>query len=97
MDVKSEFIHGELQEEIYMQKPKGFQEDPSLVCRLKKSLYGVNQSHKDWYAKMDIFLLSLGFERCKYDPNVYLKHVGDVLHVIVLHVDDILITSVCTK
>ena len=41
MDVKSDFLHGELQEEIYMQHPKGFQEGPSLVCRLKKSLYGL--------------------------------------------------------
>ena len=44
MDVKSEFIHGEIQEDIYMKQPKCFQEDPSLVCRLKKSLYGLKQA-----------------------------------------------------
>ena len=70
MDVKSAFLHGELNEEIYMQKPKGFQEYLSLVFRLKKSLYGLTQAPRAWYAKMDSFLLSIGFIRCKYDPNV---------------------------
>ena len=63
MDVKSVFLHGELQEEIYMQQLEGFQWDPSLVCRLKKSLYGLKQSPRAWYAKMDSFLLSIGFTR----------------------------------
>ena len=65
MDVKSEFIHGEIQEEIYMHKNEGFQEDHSFVCRLKKSLYGLKQAPRAWYAKMDNFLISLGFERWK--------------------------------
>ena len=63
MDVKSEFIHGEIQEEIYMQQPKGFIEYTSLVCKLKKYFYGLKQAPRAWYAKMDNFLLSLGFER----------------------------------
>ena len=75
MDVKSAFIHGEIQEEIYMQKPECFQEDPSLVCRLNNSLYGLNQASRAWYAKMDNFMLSLSFVRCKYEPNVYLQHI----------------------
>ena len=63
MDVKSAFLHGEIHEEIYMQKPECFQEDPSLLCRLKKSLYGLKQAPGAWYAKMDAFLLSIGFTR----------------------------------
>ena len=78
-----------------MKHPEGFIHYPSLVCRLKKSLYGLKQAPRAWYAKMDNFLLSLGFERCKYDPNVYLQHIGDSLQVIVLYVDDILITRSC--
>ena len=46
-----------------MQQPKGFQEDPSLVCRLKKSLYGLKQAPRAWYAKIDVFFLSIGFTR----------------------------------
>ena len=63
-DVKSAFFHGKLHEYIYMQHLEGFQEDPSLVCRMKKSLYGLKQAHGAWYAKMDAFLLSIGFTRC---------------------------------
>ena len=80
-----------------MKKPEFFQEDPSLVCRLKKSIYVLKQAPRAWYAKMANFLLSLGFVRCKSDPNVYLQHIGNVLQVIVLYVDDILITCSCTK
>ena len=80
-----------------MQQPEGFQEDPSLLCRLNKSLYGLKQSLRTWYAKMGKFMLSVGFIRCKYDPNAYLQHIGDVLQFIVLYVDEILITDSCTK
>ena len=78
MDVKSAFIHGEIQEDICIQKPKFFIEDLSLVCRLNNSLYGLKEVPRAWYPKMDKFMLSLGFERCKYDINVYLQHVGDL-------------------
>ena len=97
MDVKSAFIHGEIQEDIYMHQLEGLQNYPSLVFRLNKSLYRFKQAPRAQYAKMDNFLLSLGFERCKYDPNIYLKHVGDVFQVIVLYFDDFFITSSCTK
>ena len=58
MDVKSSFLHGDLKEYIYMKKPKGFIDDPSLVCRLRKSLYGFKQAPRAWYSKMDAFLMS---------------------------------------
>ena len=77
MDVKSEFLHGEIKQDIYMQKTKGFSEDNSLVCSLNKSLYGLKQAPRAWYAKMDNFLLSLGFERCTSDPNVYFVGKND--------------------
>ena len=97
MDVKSVFIHDEINDEVYMLKNEGFIEDPSLVCRLNKSLYGLKKAPRAWYAKMDNFLLLLGFERCKYDPNVYFQHVGELLQVIVLYVDDLLIIGSCTQ
>ena len=73
MDVKCAFLNGYLTEYIYMQQPQVFSTNPYLVCRLRKSLYGLKQSPRAWYAKIDSFLLSLNFVRYKSDPNVYLK------------------------
>ena len=76
-----------------MQKHAGFIGDPSLVRRLKKYLYGLKQAPRAWYAKMDNFMLSLGFERCKYDPNVYLRNFGDLFQFILMYIDEIFITG----
>ena len=76
-----------------MQQPQGFATNPSLVCRLRKSLYGLKQAPRAWYAKIDSFLLSPNFFRCKLDPNVYLKLFNGSLMIIVLYVDDLLITG----
>ena len=94
MDVKFAFLHGDLQEEIYMEQPPRYvQDNSSLVCLLNKSLYGLKQVPRAWYAKMDSFLLDTGFSRCHVDPNVYTKKVGNHLIIFVLYVDDILLTS----
>ena len=97
MDVKSEFLHGDLHEDIYMQKHEGFIHDPSLVFKLNKSIYGLKQAPRAWYAKMENFLLSIGFERCRYDPNVYFHNFGYLLQVIMMYFYDRLITGSFTK
>ena len=88
MDVKCAFLNGDLTEEIYMYQPQLFATNPSLVCRLRNSLYGLKQA-----SKIHSFLLSLNFVRCKLDPNVYLKLINGSLMIIVLYVDDLLITG----
>jgi hypothetical protein len=94
MDVKFPFLHGDLQEEIYMEQPLGYvQNDSNLVCHLKKSLYGLKQAPRVWYAKMDNFLPDTSFCRCHSDPNVYTKKVGSHLIILVLYVDDLILTS----
>eukprot|EP00253_Pinus_taeda_P024696 PITA_24696 len=93
MDVKNAFLHGDLSEEIYMEQPHGFIQDSSLVCRLKKPLYGLKQALRAWYEKMNSFLLSQNFERCKSNPNVYMLKTHDSLLILVLYVDDLLITE----
>eukprot|EP00253_Pinus_taeda_P024351 PITA_24351 len=94
MDVKSVFLHGDLHEEIYMEQPLGFiQTNFSLVCRLKKSLYGLKQAPRAWYAKMDSFLLDTGFSRRHSDNIVYTKKVGKSLIILVLYVDDLILTG----
>ena len=61
MDVKSAFLHGDINEEIYMKQPKGYITDPYLVCKLKNSLYGLKEAPRGWYSKMDAFLLLQNF------------------------------------
>ena len=80
-----------------MKKPEFFVSNPSFVCRLKKSLYGLKQAPRAWYAKIHEFLLSLSFVRCKSDPNVYLKMIHGSLMIILLYVDDLLITGSSKK
>eukprot|EP00253_Pinus_taeda_P002436 PITA_02436 len=93
MDVKNAFLHGDLEEEIYMEQPPGYMHNSSLVCKLKKSLYGLKQAPRAWYAKMDPYLLSQNFVHCKSDSNVYFLKKIDSLLIIVLYVDDLLITG----
>jgi hypothetical protein len=65
LDVKTAFLHSELEEEIYMDQPEGFivpgKED--LVCKLKRSLYGLKQSPRRWCKRFDSFMLAHGFKR----------------------------------
>lgn len=91
MDVKSAFLLGDLEKEIYIKQIEGYIDDHPLVCRLRESLYGIKQAPRAWYAKMDSFLLSQYFQRCKSDSNVYMRHDGNSLRLIVLYVDDRLI------
>ena len=78
LDVKTAFLHGELEEEIYMDQPEGFivpgKED--FVCKLNKSLYGLKQSTRQWYKRFDSFMMSHGFKRSEYDSCVYIKFVN---------------------
>ena len=98
MDVKYTFLHGDLQEEIYMEQPPDYvQNDSSLVFHLKKSLYGLKKSPQYWYAKMDNFLIENKFSRCHFDPNVYTKKVGIDLIICILYVDDLILTGSDSK
>ena len=71
MDVKTTFLHGDLEEDIYMSQPAGFTatgEDNHLVCRLKKSLYGLKQAPRMWYQKFDSYIRQLGYNRSDSNP-----------------------------
>jgi hypothetical protein len=71
LDVKTTFLHGDL-EEIYMDQPEGFimPGKEKFVCKLKKSLYGLKQSPRQWYKKFDSFMIANGFKRSLYDRCV---------------------------
>ncbi|CAL2237091.1 unnamed protein product [Prunus armeniaca] len=95
MDVKTAFLHGDLEETIFMAQPEGFVEygKENLVCPLKKSLYGLKQSPRQWYKRFDYFMLKINFRRCLYDCCVYYHVFQDgMIILLLLYVDDMLIT-----
>ena len=75
LDFKTTFLHGDLDEEIYMEQPEGFVQHHKgrLVCKLNKSLYGLKQSPRKWYKKFDSFMVSQCYTRSEYDHCLYLK------------------------
>jgi hypothetical protein len=99
LDVKTAFFHGELEKEIYMDQPEGFivlgKED--LVCKLKRSLYGLKHSPSQWYKRFASFMLAYGFKRSQYDSCVYIKFVNGSPIYLLLYVDDILIIAKSKK
>jgi len=96
LDVKTTFLHGDLEEEIYMQQPQGYEVKgkEKLVCRLKKSLYGLKQAPRQWYLKFDRFMSEQGYTRCHSDHCVYLKRKNDGSYIILLlYVDCMLVAG----
>ena len=75
MDVKIVFLNGVVEEEVYVEKPLGFEthDRDSHVCRLKKALYSLKKEPRTWYNKIDCFLSSLDFTKSKADSNLYYK------------------------
>ena len=96
LDVKTTFLHGDLDEEIYMAQPRGFEVKGKeyLVCRLKKSLYGLKQAPRQWYLKFDRFMQEHGYTQCHSNHCVYFKRLDDDSYIILcLYVDDMLVVG----
>eukprot|EP00253_Pinus_taeda_P036060 PITA_36060 len=95
IDVKSAFLNGDLQEEVYMTQPPGFKiaGQEQKVRRLAKALYGLKQAPGAWYMKIDQYLTDHGFQQSPSDANLYIKHTGDDILFVVVYVDDLIITG----
>uniref|UniRef100_A0ACD5Z7T1 Uncharacterized protein n=1 Tax=Avena sativa TaxID=4498 RepID=A0ACD5Z7T1_AVESA len=95
LDVKTAFLHGELEEEIYMDQPEGFivPKKEDFVCKLKRSLYGLKQSPRQWYKRFNSFMISQGFKRSQFNSCVYIKFVNGSPIYLLLYVDDMLIAA----
>lgn len=92
MDVKSEFLNGDLEEEVYIENPEGFSliEEGDMVCKLKKEFYGLKKSPITRYVRLDKYLKKLGFSKGTVDSKLYLKEIDNGLLIIVIFVDDII-------
>ena len=94
MDVKTAFLHGDLEEEIYMKQPDGFQVEgkEDYVCRLRKSLYGLKQAPRQWYKKFEFVMCEQGYKKTTSDHCVFVKKFSnDDFIILLLYVDDMLI------
>jgi transposase InsO family protein len=95
MDVKTAFLNGDIDHEVYMQQPEGFVEHGSegKVCKLHKSIYGLKQSPRLWYKKLHDFLCHIGFERLHADPSAYRLVDGAEMVIMIIYVDDLILCS----
>ena len=95
MDVNTTFLHGAIKEEVYVEKPLGFevQDRDTHVCRLKKALYGLKKAPIAWYERIDSYLMKLGFTRSNANLNLYFKVDRQKPLIMVLYVDDLLLTG----
>ena len=87
MDVKTAFLYGQIDDEIYMQQPEGFSDNSGRVCRLNKALYGLKQSPRVWYNTLSDHLASFGFTSIDADSSVFSRGTT----FIAVYVDDLLI------
>ena len=95
MDVKNAFLHGDLQEEVYMMQPEGYEDNahPDFVCRLRKALYGLKQAPKAWSDKIGQYLVTIGFQISNSDFSLYVKRTNRGIVLVVIYVDDLIITG----
>lgn len=100
LDIRTAFLYGELQEEIYMEQPEGFiiPGKEEHVCRLLKSIYGLKQASRAWNRKFNDFILKFGLSQCQADPCVYFRHQrmgeeDEEFTILIIYVDDGIIFS----
>ena len=93
MDIKTAFLHGDVEEELYMEQPEGMEDGSGRVCRLRKAIYGLKQAPRAWYHKLEETLLEGGFKKSVSDHSLFLLCEGEDFLMMLVYVDDILLFS----
>jgi hypothetical protein len=98
LDVDNAFLHGDLDEDVYMKIPQGLHGLPDKkVCKLVKSLYGLKQASRQWYAKLSQFLITIGYIQMPSDPTLFTKRTSTSFTCLLVYVDDIVLTGDCLE
>ena len=95
LDIENAFLHGDLQEEVYMEQPPGFVAHGEIgkVCCLRKALYGLKQSPRAWFGKFNQAVEKFGLQKSKSDHSVFYRNSHSGIILLVVYVDDIVITG----
>ena len=96
LDVKSAFLHGELNEAVFIEQPQGYEKkgEEHKVYKLKKALYGLKQAPRAWYSRIEAYFIKEGFERCSCDHTLFIKTGdGGKILIVSLYVDDLIFTG----
>ncbi|GJU61469.1 putative ribonuclease H-like domain-containing protein [Tanacetum coccineum] len=95
MDVKSAFLYGKIEEEVYVCQPAGFEdpEFPDRVYKVENALYGLHQAPEAWYETLSTYLLDNGFQRGQIDKTLFIKRVKSDILLVQVYVDDIIFGS----
>ncbi|KAI3765987.1 hypothetical protein L2E82_16034 [Cichorium intybus] len=95
LDVKNAFLHGHLNETVYMEQPPGFIDPqfPNHVCQLSKALYGLKQAPRAWFHRLSTFLLSHGFVCSLADPSLFVYARESCIMYLLVYVDDLILTG----
>jgi hypothetical protein len=95
MDVKTTFLNGNIEHEVFVEQPYGFvlHKKGTHVCKLRKVLYGLKKAPRVWYDMIDGFLKILGFQKSDANANLYFKVRGNQPIILILYVDDLFLTG----
>ena len=95
LDVQNAFLHGVLEEEVYMRQPPRYEDKscPNYVCKLDKALYGLKQAPRAWFARLSKKLCELGFKGSKADTSLFLYNKDSTTMFLLIYVDDIIVVT----
>ena len=94
-NVKNAFLHGDLEEEVYMEIPPGFNDEKTQgkVCKLKKALYGLKQSPRAWFDRFSKAMISFEYQQSNADHTLFIRHHKGKITLLIVYVDDIVMTG----